>query len=36
MLESLLTGEGPVLYSKHVMGEGKALFAFARDQIWRA
>jgi bifunctional non-homologous end joining protein LigD len=32
MLESILTGNGPVLYSKHVIGKGTELFAFARDQ----
>jgi bifunctional non-homologous end joining protein LigD len=29
ILESLLTGKGPVLYSKHVLGDGKQLFALA-------
>ncbi len=31
LLESLLTGEGPVLYSKHVIGKGSELFAFAKE-----
>jgi bifunctional non-homologous end joining protein LigD len=29
-LQSILTGEGPVMYSKHVVGEGKRLFELAR------
>jgi bifunctional non-homologous end joining protein LigD len=28
-LESVLTGKGPVMYSKHVVGDGKALFELA-------
>jgi bifunctional non-homologous end joining protein LigD len=31
-LEALLTGHGPVLYSKHVEGDGKALFDVARER----
>jgi len=31
-LESMLTGKGPVLYSKHVEGDGKALFEVARER----
>jgi bifunctional non-homologous end joining protein LigD len=31
MLESLLTGTGPVLYSKHVVGTGSELFTFAKE-----
>jgi bifunctional non-homologous end joining protein LigD len=30
-LESLLTGRGPVMFSKHVAGDGTKLFAFARE-----
>jgi bifunctional non-homologous end joining protein LigD len=30
-LESILTGRGPVILSKHVAGEGRKLFAFARE-----
>jgi bifunctional non-homologous end joining protein LigD len=30
-LEGLLTGRGPVIFSKHVIGEGKELFEFARE-----
>jgi len=30
VLESILTGEGPVMYSKHVVGTGKQLFALAQ------
>ncbi len=29
ILESIVTGKGPVLYSKHVVGEGKQLFELA-------
>jgi len=29
MLESILTGRGPVMYSKHLIGEGKQLFELA-------
>ncbi len=31
-LESILTGRGPVMFSKHVIGEGKALFELARKR----
>jgi bifunctional non-homologous end joining protein LigD len=30
-LESILTGHGPVIFSKHVVGSGGTLFAFARE-----
>jgi bifunctional non-homologous end joining protein LigD len=32
ILESILTGRGPVLFSKHVVGEGKTLYALAQRQ----
>jgi bifunctional non-homologous end joining protein LigD len=31
ILESILTGRGPVMLSKHVLGDGKRLFALARE-----
>jgi bifunctional non-homologous end joining protein LigD len=31
ILESLLTGRGPVMFSKHVVGEGKRLFELAES-----
>jgi bifunctional non-homologous end joining protein LigD len=31
-LESVLTGKGPVMYSKHVVGDGKSLFELARQR----
>lgn len=31
-LESILTGRGPVMYSKHVIGEGTKLFELARKR----
>jgi len=31
ILESILTGKGPILYSKHVLGKGNALFEFAQE-----
>jgi bifunctional non-homologous end joining protein LigD len=31
-LEALLTGQGPVMLSKHVIGDGKKLFELARSQ----
>ena len=30
-LEAILTGRGPVIFSKHVAGDGSKLFAFARQ-----
>ncbi len=30
-LESILSGHGPVIFSKHVAGDGTKLFAFARE-----
>ncbi|MGP6158234.1 MAG: non-homologous end-joining DNA ligase, partial [Vulcanimicrobiaceae bacterium] len=30
-LESMLTGHGPVIFSKHVVGDGNKLFAFAQE-----
>ena len=32
ILESILTGKGPVLFSKHVVGDGKSLYALAQRQ----
>ena len=32
ILESILTGAGPVLFSKHVVGDGKDLFTLAQRQ----
>ena len=32
MLEALLTGKGPVLFSKHVLADGKRLFELARER----
>ncbi len=32
ILESILTGKGPVLFSKHVEGDGKSLFALAQHR----
>ena len=32
ILESILTGKGPVLFSKHVLGQGKQLFELAAER----
>jgi bifunctional non-homologous end joining protein LigD len=32
MLEAMLTGKGPVIFSKHVLGDGKQLFELARER----
>jgi len=32
ILESILTGKGPVLFSKHVLGQGKQLFELATER----